>query len=758
MTMLPAAVREHTVVAAPVGGSPQRMAQPGLTATDILRVIRRRLGLILFIWIACAGMAVGGTFLWIKYWPLYSSYALIAVESAAPDKPYGVMWESPLFVKDQAERAMRDQTMLITSQEVLQRTLTDPAVRATYWWKTEVDGNNYPDWAMLQMKDTLGASSVRDSSIVQVSFSTRTPEDSPIIVNTVLGHYHKRRNEILRGQVLDELQRLQAEHDEAQRQLQAKIVEIQTYQATDAAIPGIMGQMTAITDNLITLGRMRTEGRARMEFLKSQYETYEKSGLDKMPLTPEIIQAVESDPQIASGEMRRSGLLEQRKSLADRLGDGHRSVRDFDKRIEVVEQEMTQRRLQKIDEYKRMRLDQVRMDMLAAIDQVTQIDQEYSQAESAQTDMDRKRARMENLLEERKRAEERLDKARKALDELNYISSRREIVRIRTLQEAVKPLERSSPLWSLTIPAGVVLGLLLGVGLALLLEFMNTSVRTPQDVVRHAAMPVLGMVPVLDDEEVRLDSVEQVTRLAPRSLIAECFRRTRTNLLFSCPPDRQRTVLFTSAQPEEGKTAVAVNLAVASAQSGRKVLLVDCNFRRPALYRAFPQLKERGLSNLLIGQCELKDLVVTTDIPTLDVLAAGPTPPNPAELLGSTYFRAFLSEAGGNYDQVFLDGPPGLLVSDALIMATAVDGVIVISRAGSTSRGALRRLRDTLDRVGAHVLGVVLNAAEVQAGGYFKEMYRTYYDYDEQAGNVLPGGNGDGKNGIKEVVPPAKDA
>ncbi len=308
------------------------------------------------------------------------------------------------------------------------------------------------------------------------------------------------------------------------------------------------------------------------------------------------------------------------------------------------------------------------------------------------------------------------------------------------MQEAVRPLERSRPKWKVTLPAGFVLGLLLSAGVAMLLEFMNTTVRTPQDVARHAAMPVLGMVPLLDDEEVRIDNVEQVTRLAPRSMIAECFRRTRTNLLFSCPPDRQRTVLITSAQPEEGKTAVAVNLAVASAQSGRKVLLVDCNFRRPCLHQTFPQLGKSGLSNLLIGQCELKDLVTNTDIPTLDVMAAGPTPPNPAELLGSTYFKAFLSEAAAIYDQVLLDGPPGLLVSDALIAATAVDGVIVVTRGGSTSRGALRRLRDTLDRVGAHVLGAVLNAAEVQAGGYFKEMYRTYYDYDEQAGKVLPDG------------------
>ncbi len=393
MTTLPATVREHTVLAASTAVSPQRMAAAtGLTATDVLRIIRRRLGLIIFLWVVCIGLTVGGTYIWAKYFPLYSATAYVSVESANPDKPYEGPWDNPVFVKDQVERAMRDQAMLITSQEVLQRTLTDPRVRATYWWQHEVNGSKDPDKAMLEMKDGLGAYSVRDSSIVAVSFSTRMPDDAPVIVNTALQNYHNRRNEILRGQLREELQGLQTEVEDAQAQLQAKIAEIQTYRANDAAIPGIMGQMTAVTENLLTLGRMRTEAKARMEVLKNQYEAYEKNGLANVPLTPEIVMAVEADPQVSSQQMRLSGLREQRKALAARLGEGHRSVRDLDARIEAVDQDLQQRRETKLDDYKRMRMEQVRMDMLAAIDQVTQIDQEYSQAESAQTDLDRKRA------------------------------------------------------------------------------------------------------------------------------------------------------------------------------------------------------------------------------------------------------------------------------------------------------------------------------------------------------------------------------
>lgn len=750
MSTLPATVREHTVLAAPVAGAAQRSGTPaGLTASDILRVLRRRMGLILVIWFLAMGLTVAGTYMWVKFWPSYSAFALINVQSTNPDKPYSGLWESPAFVKDQMERALRDQAMEIKSPEVLSLALQDDSVRETDWWKQEMQED--VNEATLDLQDRLSASPVRDSSMVQITFATRNPDDVAKIVNTIVRYYLSKLMSRVKGQFTDELRGLRTAHEEAQREVDTTIAEIEKFQGPDGqgALPGIMNQMSAIATNLERVGALKAEAAARHGMLRAQLEANEAVGVEKMPVTPEIAMAVEADPQIAGLEMRRQQYLEQRQVLLDRFGAQHREVREIEARIQQVDQDADARRKEKIDQYRQMQFDRTKLEEQMAASNLNAIMQQYDDAEAAQLDLDRKRAQLENLMRKQKGAEERLAAARKALDEMNLINSRPSIIRVSLAQNAVRPLERATPRWEMTIPAGLVLGLLLGAGLALMLEFMNTRVRTPQDVVRYAAMPVLGIVPVLDDEEVRIDDIDMVTRRAPRSLMAECFRRTRTNLLFSCPPDRQRTVAVISAQPEEGKTAVAVNLAVASAQSGRKVLLVDCNFRRPSLSRTFPHLKQQGLSNLLIGQCELKDLVTGTDIPTLDVMATGPTPPNPAELLGSTYFRAFLSEAAAAYDQVLLDGPPGLLVSDALVLAAAVDGVIVVSHAARTTRGTLRRLRDTLDRVGAHVLGVVLNAAEVQAGGYFKEMYRTYYDYDAQATKVLPGPNGKDADEVK---------
>src|SRR6185295_7723028 len=162
---------------------------------------------------------------------------------------------------------------------------------------------------------------------------------------------------------------------------------------------------------------------------------------------------------------------------------------------------------------------------------------------------------------------------------------------------------------------------------ALLLELMDTSMRTPRDLVRHVHVPILGTVPDLDDEEIPIDKIEVAAHAAPRSMTAESFRTIRTNLLLSSPAERQRTVLVTSARPEEGKTAVACNLAISIGQSGRRVLLIDANFHRPTLHQVFNRSQKDGLSNALIGQAKLEDLIQTTDLQNLDIIASGPIPP-----------------------------------------------------------------------------------------------------------------------------------
>jgi capsular exopolysaccharide synthesis family protein len=217
----------------------------------------------------------------------------------------------------------------------------------------------------------------------------------------------------------------------------------------------------------------------------------------------------------------------------------------------------------------------------------------------------------------------------------------------------------------------------------------------------------------------------------PNSLISESFRQIRTNVMFSGPSESRKVLLVTSPSPDDGRSTVAVNLAATMTAGGRKVLLVDANFRQPAVGTLFGNCPDGGLSSALVGEGKWEELIAEVE-PGLWVMGAGPLPPNPAELLDSEQMRQLLTEMSGQFDQVIIDGPPSIVVSDANILAGQSDGVILVVRAGDNTYGLVQRCRDNLERIGAHILGAVLNGVRVSAGGYLRRNYTTFYDYHAQ--------------------------
>jgi capsular exopolysaccharide synthesis family protein len=292
------------------------------------------------------------------------------------------------------------------------------------------------------------------------------------------------------------------------------------------------------------------------------------------------------------------------------------------------------------------------------------------------------------------------------------------------------PVEPSFPKLAIMIPLGVLLGLVSGIGLAVLLEFVDTSIRRPSDVAQKLDIPLLGIIPHADDVEDDFEDVRTALLTHRDSLMGETFRQIRTNLQFSGPTQQHKTLLITSASPEDGRTTVAVNLAVAVANAGSKVLLIDANFRQPAIAELFPQAPEGGLSSALVEQAHWQESVAEVE-PNLHVMGAGPLPPNPAELLGSQRMAALLQEVGSQYDQVIIDGAPCLVVTDSVILSRSVDAVLLVLRAGVNTHGVASKVRGMLRTVDAHVVGAVLNSVRAMAGGYLRKNYDAYYDYQE---------------------------
>ncbi len=301
--------------------------------------------------------------------------------------------------------------------------------------------------------------------------------------------------------------------------------------------------------------------------------------------------------------------------------------------------------------------------------------------------------------------------------------------------EVIDPAEGAEPIdprGRMNVLLGALLGLILGVGAAFFLEYLDRTVRTSSDVETLLGIPVLGIIPRLrrlapgQEESTAPQGLPLVVAMDPLDPAAEAYRNLRMNLMFmSTEEEPIRSVLFSSSGPGEGKSTTAVNFAIMLAQQGQRVLLVDSDLRRPSLHRALDLLREPGLTNLLVGDASVREAIRPNVLPNLDVLPSGPFPPNPSELLNSKAMVRLLEELEGRYTQVIVDSPPVLAVTDAAVLATHTDGAVLVLRSGETEQRAAERSVDQLRRLGVRLFGAVLN--EVSTTTTEESYYLQYY-------------------------------
>jgi len=287
-----------------------------------------------------------------------------------------------------------------------------------------------------------------------------------------------------------------------------------------------------------------------------------------------------------------------------------------------------------------------------------------------------------------------------------------------------------------TALAGMV-GFMLAVGGVFLIEALDDTIRGPDDVTRLLKMPVLGLVIRHEITDGELITVKQ-----PRSPVSESFRSIRTNLQFASVDKPLHTLLVTSPSPADGKTTVSANLAVSLAQSGKKVVVVDADMRRPRVHKMFGVANRNGLSGLFVQpQINLDGSVQKTTTDGLFALPAGEIPPNPAELLGSEKLMEVLERVGDQADLLIIDSPPLTAVTDSAVLAHRVDGVILVVKPSVTKMAAAKQAIDQLHKAGANILGVILNEVDLARSRYsyyqYKGYYYSYRSYYDESGNKV---------------------
>jgi capsular exopolysaccharide synthesis family protein len=313
---------------------------------------------------------------------------------------------------------------------------------------------------------------------------------------------------------------------------------------------------------------------------------------------------------------------------------------------------------------------------------------------------------------------------------------------VRILDRAEVPRSPARPRPVQYILLSLVVGAFMGCGLAFFFEYMDNTIKTPDDIQKYVGSPCLALIPTINfAEEIgkNVISPEIIVHHKPKSTVAEGFRSLRTAVLFSSPDNPPKTILVTSFIPKEGKTFITVNLALVIAYAGESVLLMDADMRKPQLHKMFDLENRKGLSNVIMGEEPPIHKSILHE--KLDVMTCGPVPPNPAEILGSKRMAEFMEQMKGRYDKVVIDTPPISSVTDAVVLSRLADSIIYVVHGGMTTRETAMHGSKIMRDVDAKVIGAVLNNIDIgRENYYYSHYYHYYYHYYSYYGD-----GGDGK-------------
>jgi capsular exopolysaccharide synthesis family protein len=563
---------------------------------------------------------------------------------------------------------------------------------------------------------------IRNTRIVKVTYSSPDPNLAADIVNTLMDQLvvytlaariesTKQAREWLNKRLTELQQRLEETREELVRySREHEIVELGQNQ-------------TIAIERLTDLNRRLVEAEADRIQAQTLYRLSKKADPDALP-------AVAADSMV---QTLRQRLTEDQRKLTElqrRFTDQWPEVKTLKGQIEESERQLA--------ETKRRILAKIEADYTAALSREQTLRQEL---EKQRTETLRQNERAVDLSIKQQQVEASTQLYGSLLQKLNDVDllSTLETTNIQILDRAQVPTLPARPRKLFNIGVGGLVGLLLGVLLALFIEYLDNTIKSTDDVDRLLGLPSLGVVPALE-------SLERKGRLAlpklggsrpqkqpilildgqQRTSFAEAFRSLRTSVLLSNAERPPRTILFTSSSPGEGKTTTAVNTAISLAQTGANVILVDGDLRKPGLHKMLGMKNQPGLSTYLTRTINLNSVIEPNQMEHLSVIPSGPIPPNPSELLSSGKMREAVKLLSQEYEFVILDSPP-VSTPDALILSTLVDGVILVIRCGETPRELVHRAKQSLDDVNAKIFGVVLNRVDVNQDGYYYYYYRYYY-------------------------------
>ncbi len=559
---------------------------------------------------------------------------------------------------------------------------------------------------------------VRNSRLVDILYTSPDPAFAAQAANALAKAYIAQAMEFRFSESKEAADWLSDRLTEQRKALEASEAALQAYREKNGAVSVADSSASNIvvqrlTDLNSALTKAKTE-RINKEALYNQLKTAEANGtLDSFPavLSNDYIQKLRSD---------LADLQRQQAQLAERYGERHAEMIKIRTAIEIADAKL-KGELGKV-------VESVKNEYLSAVSEERSLQGALDAQKTEALSLNRKGIEygvLQREAESNKQIYEALMQRTKETD----IASDRKSTNIRVVDTAETPKAPISPNLQRSFLLSLIAGMTLSLGLVFFVDYLDSRLKTPMDLKAYLSVPFLGMIPAVSRGKGTGNPL--VTGLGPGGF-SEAFKTVRTNVLFSSADDGLRSLVVTSAGPGEGKSICSANLAIALAETGLRVLLVDADMRRPRVHEIFDVPEEPGLSNLLTGNAKASEVIRKANVDKLWVMSAGHIPVNPAELLSSLRFVDFLAALEDHFDWVVLDTPPVLVVADSIVVANKTTGVMFVVGADQTSRNAARNAIEQLQATNANVIGSVLNKADVRRhshyySSYYRKEYARYY-------------------------------
>src|SRR5688572_18694057 len=593
---------------------------------------------------------------------------------------------------------------------------------------------------------------VPSTSILEIVATSTNPREAREIANTVAEVYRDYSKSNRNARITEARKFIEAQLKEVEGRVKRAEEEVWAFRDANRVISP--GAESTVLLSLFTQVRGDIE-RTRQQRTELEQVQARLSRTDPASVTERVYIDLPS-PGMAKLSATQTELMLERSNLALEVTDKHPRLQAIDDRLREVRAEMRR------EVAAQVALLRNREEILGRqMGELMQKNREVPAIELGLQRLQRDAKANDDLLTLLKtKHQEALIKESEAIEEVT-------IVRPAAEPDAPASTDRLN-----TLIVGALLGLMLGLVVAFVQETLDTSIGTIEDVEHYLEVPVLGVVPHIDARETTERLVGRRPELAqidaeslrnhallishfdPKSPVAEAYRTLRTNIQFARLEQQGKVLIVTSPTLQEGKTTTIVNLALTMAQNGQKTLLLGCNLRRPSIYRFFGIEREPGVSDVLVGRVhwrdcvkgvadilmgrfEMEDIMASPGLDNLHIIEAGPVPANPSELLSTRAMADLLAAVRSEYDIVLVDTPPVLPVTDAAIVSTLVDGVVLVYQAGKVGRLVLRRAKVHLESVGAKVWGIVLNDVHTEIAGYQYTHYYTHY-YGEETPTDAP--------------------